>query len=444
MKYLIRTGMLPYDNFSISKVLQYDLTWSNIGNMLFPASVIKSLMLDESVEFVPLRGQLKDIAQKHEATCEANIFPFANAFREGTDSSQYIALVKNSSKPSIIIGIGFQGTLNESLNKKFPFDADAKDLVSSVLEKSVSIGVRGKTTKQYLCDNLGFPEDRVDVIGCPSLFLPGPNFSGIRSTENVESFALTLDTKISKTGLKFFESISRLYKIGFFAQSTPESRQIYAPSPISHVRDYHEVFPTENMVSFVNIPSWLSFLREYNFAFSNKVHGTIAALLAGTPAVCLADDSRLLELCQHHKIPYVLPDEINDLTLSSLIAKADYTEFYSVYKSNFENYVKFMNKNGLKTIWDNGGTGEGCAYDKKMSSIKFEGPVTSIYQQEPREIVARLHDLMKQREKNATNIGSKNRSLKIARLMLDADEPADKVKAYTEISDEGLKKLLDI
>src|SRR5690606_33090243 len=63
--------------------------------------------------------------------------------------------------------------------------------VSAVLERSGSIGVRGDFTREYLA-RLGYGDEHVDVVGCPSLFRDG---EGLRIEKRAAS--LTPDSEFT-------------------------------------------------------------------------------------------------------------------------------------------------------------------------------------------------------------------------------------------------------
>lgn len=76
--------------------------------------------------------------------------------------------------PAFIIGAEFQFPPSAEIAKiKSTFrnpnrDIAVSSLCSTVLERSSSIGVRGKVTKEYLVDVLGFAADKIDIVFDPS------------------------------------------------------------------------------------------------------------------------------------------------------------------------------------------------------------------------------------------------------------------------------------
>ena len=66
----------------------------------------------------------------------------------------------------------------------------------------------------------------------------------------------------------------------------------------------HPLIRQNRVRFFLDPKTWFAHLANYDFSFGTRIHGNIAALLAGTPALLLAHDSRTLELADYHEIPY--------------------------------------------------------------------------------------------------------------------------------------------
>ncbi len=54
----------------------------------------------------------------------------------------------------------------------------------------------------------------------------------------------------------------------------------------------HPLIRSDRVRFFLDPKTWFEHLSHYDFSFGTRIHGNIAALLAGTPALLLAHDSR--------------------------------------------------------------------------------------------------------------------------------------------------------
>jgi polysaccharide pyruvyl transferase WcaK-like protein len=74
----------------------------------------------------------------------------------------------------------------------------------------------------------------------------------------------------------------------------------------------HPLIRSDRVRFFLDPTTWFEHLAQYDFSFGTRIHGNIAALLAGTPALLLAHDSRTLELAEYHEIPHRTITSIED------------------------------------------------------------------------------------------------------------------------------------
>ncbi len=65
----------------------------------------------------------------------------------------------------------------------------------------------------------------------------------------------------------------------------------------------HPLIRQNRVRFFLDPKAWFAHLANYDFSFGTRIHGNIAALLAGTPALLLAHDSRTLELAHYSRDP---------------------------------------------------------------------------------------------------------------------------------------------
>ena len=101
---------------------------------------------------------------------------------------------------------------------------------------------------------------------------------------------------------------------------------------------------------FFNVQNWIEHLARYDFVIGTRIHGTILGLQAGVPSVCIAHDSRTLELCQTMKIPYVLAADVPDgIAYDHLVSyfNFDPCEFDRNRRALCRTYVEFLKNNRL-------------------------------------------------------------------------------------------------
>ena len=114
-----------------------------------------------------------------------------------------------------------------------------------------------------------------------------------------------------------------------------------------------------NLQIFLNPESWKAFLKKFNFALGPRVHGSIAAINAGLPAVCTNTDSRAAEMCAFLKIPrladgphadyrHPVPDAREfGAFLRRAYDACDAEAMNAAYPALFENYKNFITSQNL-------------------------------------------------------------------------------------------------
>ena len=103
--------------------------------------------------------------------------------------------------------------------------------------------------------------------------------------------------------------------------------------------------------SFYNIPDWIAYLRQFDFVVGTRIHGIVLALQAEVPALCIAHDSRTLELCETMRIPYMASTD-----MATGITQEDIPQLFNFYPEEFDlnraklarSYVRFLRNNGLE------------------------------------------------------------------------------------------------
>ncbi|HET7303514.1 MAG TPA: polysaccharide pyruvyl transferase family protein [Segeticoccus sp.] len=354
---------------SAEAVLAQDVIATNIGNLLFSQSVMRALSVP-GADVVPnsymagRRGVDDAYIARINDEFDHFVVPLANAFRPSFQPNleRLTRVVRGLDMPVTVVGVGSQHPLEGAGDD--PSAEAVKAFMAAVLDRSASVGVRGELTADYLA-GLGFGDAHVEVIGCPSLHMDGPEPAVTRRVEalgpdSAIATSASPDTDVMSPVIRrHAERFPHLVYVpqnswdlntlvwGEAAQDPTATSELVSTSSPLHLRDQVR-FPLDPR-------TWVDFLRGCDFAFGTRLHGTVAAILAGTPAVLLAHDSRTLELADYHRIPYKRIDEVTeDVRAEDLYEEADFSAFHAQRAENFERFTAFLGKNGLPHIYEDG------------------------------------------------------------------------------------------
>ncbi|MBS4204775.1 polysaccharide pyruvyl transferase family protein [Lederbergia citrea] len=387
---LIRAGMSPLDTFDAARMIVDNSIGGNVGNLVYAYSIFRTLMTEETTitpdyyNYDPKRAD--EINEKY----DCYIIPLADAFREQFVPSlrKFTKLIKKLKIPVIVIGVGLRAPFEPKLNEGFPFDKDVRDFVSAVLEKSSMIGLRGEITSKYL-SGLGFREG-IDhtVIGCPSMYTFGRELH-IRETNITKDSIVSVNSSLlsPKNVLDFITRGMEEYPNHYFIpQWMKEMKLVYAgtPSVAKSSNNYpvkmsDPTYMNDRVRFFLNVPTWLDFLRQADLSFGARLHGNITATIAGTPSILLPKDARMRELAEYHSLTHVMANEITDKTkLSDLIEKVDFQSPTKKQGENFDKYISFLNKNNVNHIYKDTMTPAIVPLEEKLSKIELQPPLTTI------------------------------------------------------------------
>ncbi|WP_327717062.1 polysaccharide pyruvyl transferase family protein [Streptomyces sp. NBC_00490] len=384
---LIRSGKSPFDVVPVEESLQRDIIATNSGNLIFSDATHKLLEAPDTE--VVSNGMRTVVAEADRINQEYDAFvvPLANAFRPSFETAlkRMTRLITRLKIPVVVVGVGAQTGLNYDPARLKPIEPSVREFVSAVLDRSASIGVRGEFTEQYLKD-MGFRD--VETIGCPSLFMYGKELDvQKRSAELTAESRIAVNgshNAVQKQGLgKIIERAHARYPhLRFIGQNLSDARQLHwrdLSDPNSRVKAIpthpdHPMYQEDKVRVYVDPITWIDDLRDFDFSFGSRIHGNIAALLAGTPATVLVGDSRTLELCRYFDIPHVRIDKVPaDLDAARLYEEADFGKLVSGHHERFERFTAFLDRNGLQNTFTHGDGG--AAFEKRMSKLSFPAGV---------------------------------------------------------------------
>jgi hypothetical protein len=392
-KILIRSGKSPETVLTPEASLgasRFGVFGTNSGNLLFSTAVTRALSV-EGTQVVPdslliERTEVSDAeVDRINAEFDAYVVPLANAFRP-----QFLAPLRRLTRfierlriPVVVVGVGTQLPLTGDTSDVSDELADGvRAFVRAVLDRSSSIGVRGEVTRKFLID-LGIPAVGVDVIGCPSIFDAGPGLTVERKTHAITPTSrIAFNTALANRGAgRFVERVGADFtEAVFIGQSNLELELLLWGTPIARQQAgvpssvSHPLYAQDRLRFFVDPSTWVGYLAERDFSIGARIHGNVAALLARTPAVVLAADSRTLELADYHEIPHRITHDLGaGLDVAGLYDGIDLDAFNRRVPENFERYCTFLDRNGLEH--GAGDPAATAAFDARMAALPFPGPI---------------------------------------------------------------------
>lgn len=436
-----RGGMSPLDALSPGRVLNSNVIGTNVGNFLYLHGVLRALTTEGSVLEANYYDVNKLKPEEVNERFDCFMIPLADGFRESFEPElkKLTKFVEKLNIPCVVAGVGVRAPLGADFSEGLPCDDTVRKFVKAVLKKSSCIGVRGELTGKYL-EHLGFKEDAdYMVIGCPSMYsfgskieLKEPNFApGAKICFNSNSNSPEI---VKQYIQKAIDECDNPYFVG---QVVEELRCIYMGAPYGRKKTYpfHQVtdplYKEGRLRFFMNVPTWLEFMKGADFAFGSRLHGNISAIIAGTPSILVVKDTRTRELSDYHHLNCVDVQELKDMpTLETLTQKQDFGQIARYQKQNFERFVSFLDKNGLDHIYKDGQEPEISPLEKMMEKVAHVPGVVPLSMCTTEEIAERNRDYFEQLDKKIKRMGQQQREL--ADFMRNGSR-MDKVKKIVKL-----------
>jgi hypothetical protein len=342
-----------------------------------------------------------NMAERINADFDHVVLPLSNVFREKfTDQLENFSdVIEKLKVPVTIVGSGAQQRLDKlqkgDAGSSDKLDKATRRFISACLDRSASVGVRGEYTKDYLL-KLGFKDEQIRIIGCPSLAMYGNNTEARKPEKKITKLALSLyPSEINDA--KIAEIVRRLYKdyenLTYVTQDQTELRMLLwgldfgksewnQPTSIDH-----PLYRDRKIRFYLDSLTWIKAMAKQDFTIGPRLHGAIASLLAGTPAYIFAWDTRTLELAKYHKMPYIEYSNVqSDFDVQAAYDSLSFDDFNSQIAVNNENYTAFMKENDIDVQLEN------SAFDEKLEKCDFPAPVSPLYMDTPeqRELVRKV------------------------------------------------------
>ena len=384
---LMRLGKSPFRVGCEWETLEKNFIGGNNGNLIFGLAAHKLFSTKGTVIDANHYRIHPKMADQVNDEYDAFVLPLANAFRPSfqTELRNTTAFIEKLKIPFLMLSGGAQLPLSGDATSLEPIRDDVKRFARAVLNHSHALSVRGERTADYL-KSLGIHQ--VEVVGCPSLTFRGPGHQ-IRVPNSLSAdakIAYNIETSLDlEIGL--FESIEAQYDAVYFPQDRRtlegmlwgtdpyEGRPSGLPLSRSHTQ-----FTQGKAEYHLDAFTWIERLRAFDFSVGSRIHGNIAAILAGTPAYLLAHDSRTLELAEFFHIPVrkVIPGKDSGLTIAEVIEDIDYSSFNRNHALRFNAMSDFIVKGGFEHIYEEGNEDDEAEYMKRLYRTEFPEPARDL------------------------------------------------------------------
>lgn len=364
--FISRPGRVDQCGLNVEQKLR--ATGSNTGNLLFISALQRVVAHDRLSCKVGFRP--REIRADHDGL----IIPAANWLDPTSVSLDFENLagrIEASGLPCVLIGLGARALSEDQPLKLQP---GMMRLLAVVSERSKSISVRGEFSAHVL-EAHGFKN--VVVTGCPSLLwwvdrpahaskkVARPSritINGTRGEFDESAFGATyaIGLKLARLARRIsadYVAQTELPDMYFGLQGfTREDVDLQERALAFVKRIYDEPdelallgFLSAHVKTFFDVDEWIAYLRGRDFVIGTRLHGVIAALLAGTPGVLITHDTRTREMARTLSIPAIGADALGEGggALQRIYDETDLSAFNAAQPKYVETFRQFFEDNGV-------------------------------------------------------------------------------------------------
>lgn len=380
---LVRSGKLPFQPYPVIESLDRNYNMTNVGNLLFQSAFIRHVYQPDVCEIDTVQNPGPEAIERINESYDAFYIPLANAFRP--DFARHLArltkLVSQLKIPVVVVGVGMQAE-QDPMAELEPIHAQVREFCAAVLDRSQSIGVRGQFTAEYL-ERLGVK--RVDVIGCPSMFYFGRDIPTPQVPQRFSDAAVAFNwgfdnPDILGDGALLLERLLATQRsVTYYSQVDNEAKAfLYGGDQCGYIQAMCGVdrlaleFPAD-------VHLWLQSLAGHDLSIGSRIHGAVASVLAGLPALLFTHDRRVTELASYFQLPSVPLAELSrpGFDLARVLQETAWDSFLGVHEQRLSTYVSFLERNGIHHNFDAVGALDDTPYNTELSTFRFPSSLNS-------------------------------------------------------------------
>jgi hypothetical protein len=326
----------------------------NTGNSYIPCAVLKGLLGSDyrlkvfsGINNIWQPRLARHADQINDGHSHALLF-MQDQIRDDNDFNYWDdlnKLIENIQIPIVVFSLGANSLTGADLEVHSKLAPGLVRFLKLLSDRTRELGIRGEFTADVLT-KLGITNFR--VTGCPSYFECGPG-------RRVAKPPWKPNANIIATGLFSTAEHSRVH---YVLQSEPvlikallSNSSALEPEDVEKLNANYpgyrdcvtQAFHNKRVSVFFDPEQWTSFLKQgFAFCVGTRLHGAIAALNAGVPALVTNGDMRAKEVTDFFKIP--LRAGICGLNFEpqDLYEQCDINALNERYDTVFENYCAWL------------------------------------------------------------------------------------------------------
>lgn len=349
------------DNLSYQE--RFEIIGYNTGNLLIGNGLYRELQYAKWGG-----GAISNPPEYIREKFDRIVLPSANYLHRHFDLSAWARFVESVDLPCLMVGLGAQAPDKKTVLTDIP--KGTIQFIRAVAERSESIGVRGHYTAEML-KKLGI--NNIDTIGCPSFYtnlsrpldvtkkafrdvkkivatgssnvIPhsyNPTLAGqverkLFRMADIENFPYVLQSELPE--ILYLEKADANRKLAL-KQSAKALGYASVDAYAATIRRIGKIF--------FDVQEWFNWIGKQEFVIGTRLHGSVAALLQGVPALIICHDMRTKEMCELMRFPHISLSDAEDLSLEDMYEQAAFREMYGRYVHMCSRYVAFLEKNGMQ------------------------------------------------------------------------------------------------
>ncbi|MBB3149758.1 hypothetical protein FHS21_006212 [Phyllobacterium trifolii] len=322
-------------------VAAFDLV-GNSGNMIHRMAMVQMLRFDRQnssqvnlFRLMKKLGSIDRVAQIINDKFDGIVITMSNFLRRKASEPGMAELLTKLDCSIYCVGAGLQDEL--PLGDISVLEPDLADLMRVLNQKAVLFGVRGHKTLEWL-HSVGI--DRATAIGCPSMFVYPRNIMSLRPPKQIENIIsaghMVLSKKPDSRSHKLMRALNGVRTAYVFQGEHKnfleilDTPNVYNEATQTLNADVINEYisnkcaiepPFSEYYSFNEVSAWRQACLRFDAYAGDRIHGGVAAMQAGVPALILYDDARVAELASYHSLPSCTLDEFSMLGCRAALRK---------------------------------------------------------------------------------------------------------------------------